>query len=103
MASLDEAPFAQAPGLFRAVSTPTPLRFLPDGSKFFEQDGAISGGMFVLGEIDPDGVFLIGEGYSTMATCHEATDLPAVVAFNSSNVPKVAKVLRAMYPRARRR
>ena len=53
-------------------------RIYPDGSKFFEQDGAISGGMFVLGEIDPDGVILIGEGFSTMATCHEATDLPAV-------------------------
>ena len=76
-------------------------RIFPDGSKFFEQDGAISGGMFVLGEIDPEGDFLIGEGYSTMATCHEATDLPAVVAFNSSNVPKVAKTLRALYPRAR--
>jgi putative DNA primase/helicase len=75
-------------------------RIYPDGSKFFEQDGAISGGMFVLGEIDPYGVILIGEGFSTMATCHEATDFPAVVAFNASNVPKIAKALRAKYPNA---
>jgi phage/plasmid primase-like uncharacterized protein len=76
-------------------------RISPDGSKFFEQDGAISGGMFVIGEINPDGVILIGEGFSTMATCHEATDFPAVVAFNASNVPKVAAAIRAKYPDAR--
>jgi len=51
--------------------------------------------------VDPNGVILIAEGYSSAATGHEATGFPAVVAFGASNLINVAKILREEYPQAR--
>jgi putative DNA primase/helicase len=47
------------------------------------------------------GVVLVGEGYATCATAHEATGLPVAVAFDANNLMPVAQQLRKAYPRAR--
>ncbi|MBN9457381.1 MAG: toprim domain-containing protein [Bosea sp.] len=41
---------------------------------------------------------IIGEGYSTCATVHAATGCCTVIAFDSGNLPAVAKAIRAKYP-----
>ncbi|WP_339678288.1 PriCT-2 domain-containing protein [uncultured Zhongshania sp.] len=40
----------------------------------------------------------VGEGYATMATVHEATGWPCVVAFDEGNLLGVCKAIRARYP-----
>lgn len=45
-------------------------------------------------------VLLVGEGYATCASLHEATGLPAVVAFDAGNVLHVSRELRRLYPAA---
>jgi len=47
------------------------------------------------------GVILIAEGYATAATLHEATGLPAVVAFDAGNLLPVATAIAGRYKRAR--
>ena len=71
-----------------------------DGSKIFLRGGMTDGGMHVLGNIDQRTIVLIGEGFSTMATCREATGLPAVISFNCGNLPRVAASIRKRYPLA---
>jgi len=44
---------------------------------------------------------LLAEGYATAATLHEATGLPAVVAFDANNLVPVANAIHAAYPRAK--
>jgi antirestriction protein ArdC/phage/plasmid primase-like uncharacterized protein len=41
---------------------------------------------------------VIGEGYATSSTIHEATGLPTIVAFDSGNLAAVAQAVRAAYP-----
>ena len=45
----------------------------------------------------PRGVTLLCEGYATAASVHEATGLPAVVAFDANNLLPVAKAIRKAY------
>jgi putative DNA primase/helicase len=45
----------------------------------------------------PRGVTLLCEGYATAASVHEATGLPAVVAFDAGNLLPVAKAIRKAY------
>jgi putative DNA primase/helicase len=47
------------------------------------------------------GVVLVGEGYATCATAHEATGLPVAVAFDANNLLPVAQELRKTYKSAR--
>ena len=49
----------------------------------------------------PRDVVLIGEGYATMASGHDATSLPAVVAFDANNLLPVAEAIRKRYRTAR--
>lgn len=49
----------------------------------------------------PRDVCLIGEGFATAMSKHEATGLPVAVAFDAGNLPKVAKALRKTYKRTR--
>jgi len=65
-------------------------RFLPGGRK--------SGLWHVLGALDGAVVVLIGEGYGTCASLHEATSRPVVVAFDAGNLVHVAKALRELHP-----
>lgn len=46
----------------------------------------------------PVWVLLIGEGYATCASVHEATGLPVAVAFDAHNLSKVGDVMRRRYP-----
>ena len=45
-------------------------------------------------------VLLLGEGYATCATLHEATGLPVAVCFDAGNLVHVAKALRQLHPAA---
>lgn len=51
----------------------------------------------------PDGadVLLLGEGYATCASVHEATGLPIACAFNAGSLAKVAADVRRKFPKAR--
>jgi len=85
-----------------------------DGEKRFAKDGRKTGLMHV---IDPDqkigekasqaskpsigkGTVFIAEGYATAASIHEATNRPAVVAFDAGNLLAVAKAVHKKYPEA---
>lgn len=71
----------------------------PKGNKLFLKGGRLKGGMFVIGEIQPDKTVLICEGYSTGATLYEETGYPVVVAFNAGNLRPVAEAIRKKYPK----
>jgi putative DNA primase/helicase len=49
----------------------------------------------------PQGVVIVGEGYATCATVHEACNLPVAVAFDAGNLMPVALQLHKKYPRAK--
>ncbi len=75
------------------------LQFIDgDGRKANLPGGRKQGRFAVIGTIDPRGKLLIGEGPATVASCHEATGLPAVIAFDCGNLRRVAEALRVKYP-----
>ncbi|NMM43915.1 DUF1738 domain-containing protein [Rhodospirillaceae bacterium KN72] len=76
-------------------------RISPEGEKRFLKGGRKAGLYHVIGEIDAKGPVVIGEGYSTAATIHEATGYPVVVAFDAGNLRPVAETIRETYPEAR--
>lgn len=80
----------------------TSLQFIyPDGSKRFLPGGAKKGAFHVLGEIGPDSLLYLAEGYATAASLYLATDRPVVVAFDAGNLAAVAAALRRVYPAVR--
>ncbi len=88
------APMRDASGSLRS------LQFIrPDGSKKYLMGGQVTGCYFAIGK--PDEKILIGEGYSTCASAHEATGHAVAVAFDAGNLMPVAKALRAKYPSAK--
>ena len=67
--------------------------------KDFWPVGLVKQGHFALiGAPTAHGVMLLGEGYATCATLHEATGLPVVVAFDAGNLLHVAKAVAKRYP-----
>ena len=71
------------------------------GDKRFLRGGRTAGCFHRIGR--PDGapaVLLIGEGYATAASAHEATGYPAAVACSAGNLRAVAEALRSRYPAA---
>ena len=60
--------------------------------------GSYSGGFFTIGQIKPDGLCYLTEGYATGATVHEATRAPVIVAFSCRNLIFVAEIIRKKYP-----
>ena len=63
--------------------------------------GARKAGLWhVIGEAAGADVLLIGEGFATCASVHEATGRPAALAFDASNLAAVACELRRPYPPA---
>lgn len=75
------------------------LQVIPEDakrSKLFMKGGQTAGCFHVLGEIDGAAQVLIGEGLATCQSAHQATGLPAVVAFSSGNLPAVAETVRAL-------
>lgn len=77
----------------------TTLQFIaPDGSKRFLSGGRIAGCWFgIQGQKEVPN--LIGEGFATMASLHEETGAPAVIAFNATNLLPVARAIRRLNPR----
>lgn len=66
--------------------------------KDFLSGGEKAGASVTLGEIEPDGVALLCEGWATGASLFECTAVPVVVAFDAGNLKHVAGVLRAARP-----
>lgn len=60
-----------------------------DGNKRFLTDGKMKGGCFVIGELEHGKKALMVEGLATGLTCHDATGLPVIVAFNAGNLKAV--------------
>lgn len=69
--------------------------------KLFIKGARKAGTWHMLGNPDAAPWLLLCEGYATAASCHEATGRPAAVAWDSGNLPKVARALRGLYPAAR--
>lgn len=67
-------------------------RIKPDGEKRFLFGGRIDGLFCIIGSFEGSNEAMIGEGYATMASAHKATGLPAIVSFNTANLPKVARL-----------
>ncbi|MDN4571998.1 hypothetical protein DBB29_00685 [Pandoraea cepalis] len=66
--------------------------------KFLAKSGRLEGCMHVMGKLEPGAIILVGEGYSTMATVHEATSLTSVAAINSGNIKEVVRQIRGKFP-----
>jgi len=79
------------------------LQFIDaDGAKRFLEDGAIAGGYFTVGAYNPTtATLLIGEGFATVASAHEATGHFAIVAFGKANLKAVALAFRKLHPDAK--
>lgn len=67
-----------------------------EGDKLFLSGGKVKACYHSIGR--PSGRLILGEGYATCATVHEATGDAVAVAFNSGNLEPVARALRAKYP-----
>jgi len=77
----------------------TSLQFIDaEGTKQFLPGGAIKGGCCVIGDLTGVNPILLGEGYATMASIHEATGLPTIVAFHAGNLKPVAEAFRQQFP-----
>ena len=61
---------------------------------------AVSGHFHAIGNPAMASICLIAEGYATAATVHQATGLPAIVAFSANNLEPVAKAIASAHPRA---
>ena len=62
----------------------------PDGRKLFPAGSSLHGLHLLLGEVRPNHVLLITEGWATAKTLHQATGNPVVVAFANTNFATVA-------------
>lgn len=67
-------------------------RIFPDGKKLFLKEGRIDGLFAIIGDFTGATEAVIGEGYATLDSVNQATGLPCIVAFNTSNLPKVARI-----------
>jgi putative DNA primase/helicase len=65
--------------------------------KDFLSGGRKQGLFFTIGK-PVDKTFVLGEGYATCATIHEATGHAVVVCFDRGNLIHVARILRAKFP-----
>jgi putative DNA primase/helicase len=72
----------------------------PDGEKRFLPGGPVVGLLHWLGDPAGAATVALAEGYATAATVHEATGLPVAVAFNTANLPRVARQVRDAWPAA---
>lgn len=74
-------------------------RIAQNGEKRFMKGGRIDGLFAIIGHFTPDTVgAVLVEGYATGDTVHRATGLPAIVTFNTSNMPKVARIWHELRP-----
>lgn len=71
------------------------LQYIKDGEKRYHTGGAVTGGMWSLGEVGD--VIYVAEGFATAATIHEVTGEACYIAYSAHNLPKVAQQLRDIY------
>lgn len=64
----------------------------PDGTKRFLRGGRIDGLFHIIGSFEDAREAVFVEGYSTGSSVHRASGLPVIVGFNTSNLPKVARL-----------
>lgn len=80
-----------------------PAKLLDGRDKDFLPRGSKEGHFHDIGEVqtrDGKRVFILGEGYATCASVHEATEHMVLVCFDAGNLGKVAAVLRQRQPEA---
>ncbi|MBT4876326.1 MAG: AAA family ATPase [Desulfobacula sp.] len=70
----------------------------PNGDKKYQPLGARKGFFFEFEGAQGNNKLYICEGYSTGASIHEATGATVICAFDSGNLPRVAKVIREIFP-----
>lgn len=68
-----------------------------DGTKRIH--GLQQGNYHQIGEIKPNSLIYVSEGYSTAATVHEDSGWPTIVAFSCHNIDPVVSNLKKLYPR----
>ena len=77
------------------------LQFIGEnGRKGFMPGGEVIGTSFRIGDVTPGAPVLVGEGFATAASIHQATGYPVEVAFNASNLSAVAEKVRRDNPKA---
>lgn len=75
------------------------VQYISDnGDKLYQTGGATSEKFQIIGAVDDSKTIFIAEGFATSASIREAMLLPVVVAYSSSNIPKVTKIIRTIYP-----
>lgn len=67
-------------------------RIKPDGEKRFLFGGRVDGLFTIIGSFDDADEAVIGEGYATMDSVYKASGLPCIVAFNTANLVRVARI-----------
>lgn len=80
-----------------------PSKVMGGRDKDYLTDGAKQGLFYSIGKPmmhDGKPVIMIGEGYATCASVHEATGHAAIVAFDAPNLLPAAKVIRDRFPNA---
>lgn len=74
-------------------------RIAPDGAKLFLEGGRIDGLFCLIGQIEQaDTQAVICEGYATGDAIRQSTPVPVIVAFNTANLPKVARIMAQQRP-----
>ncbi|BAK66869.1 conserved hypothetical protein [Sphingobium sp. SYK-6] len=73
-------------------------RIFEDGKKLFMKEARIDGLFAIIGDFTGAKEAVIGEGYATLDSVNQASGLPCIVAFNTSNLPKVARLWAAHRP-----
>lgn len=66
--------------------------------KMFLLGGQTIGAFHLIGSVHDGDVILVGEGYATMNTLHDATGYPCAVAFNANNLIAVSRIIQMFYP-----
>ncbi|MFT4195382.1 DUF927 domain-containing protein, partial [Ottowia sp.] len=80
------------------IAPDKPADGAPD--KLFLKGGRVAGLWHLLGDLAGADAVLVGEGWATCASLHEATGRPVAVAFNANGVKAVAKALHRQAPGA---
>lgn len=94
-------PMRDADGVLWNVQRIAPERPPKGTDKLFQKGGRKSGLWHMLGGPgQAPAVVLVGEGYATCASLHEAGGWPVAVAFDAGNLLHVARELRRLYPAA---
>lgn len=73
-------------------------RIKPDGTKRFLHGGRVDDLFNLIGDVVGQREAVIGEGYSTCDIIHQAVGFPVIVAFNTSNLRRVARLWNELRP-----